>query len=120
MDLRIVASALTLSICACSNLEATTDSAKSLQLFKNYALSTCVSDGYSSQEVVSDAAAAARGYLEFGDLSLEAYTEATLLGRGFLKKGYKSKHGAKLTLMKCIDFKNSDELLNIYKSHKNT
>ena len=86
--------------------------------FKNYALSTCLADGYKSKEIISDAAAAARGYLELGDLPLEAHTEATLLGRNFLKKTYKSKSGAKLTLMKCLDFINSHELEAIYKKFK--
>ncbi|WP_459505313.1 hypothetical protein [Erwinia amylovora] len=31
---------------------------------KNYALSSCISQGYQSKEVKEDAAAAARGYLE--------------------------------------------------------
>ena len=61
--------------------------------FKNYALSTCIADGYKSDEVVKDASAAARGYLEFGDLPLEAHTEAILLGRKFLAQAYKSISG---------------------------
>lgn len=80
------------------------------QYFKNYALSTCVADGYKAPEVIGDAAAAARGYLEQGGYPLEAHTEATLLGRSFLKKSYKSMSGEPLSLMKCIDFYHSEEL----------
>lgn len=82
----------------------------STEFFKNYALSTCIADGYKSEEVVKDSAAAARGYLEFGSLPLEAHTEATLLGRKFLEKEYKSQSGEPMTLMKCIDFFRSKEL----------
>lgn len=81
-----------------------------VQYFKNYALSTCIADGYQSEQTVKDAAAAARGYLELGNLPLEAHTEATLLGRKFLSMDYKSISGEKLVLMKCIDFYHSKDL----------
>ena len=58
--------------------------------FKNYALSSCIADGFQSIETKSDAAAAASGYLELGEYPLEAHTEATILGREFLTKPYKS------------------------------
>jgi len=83
------------------------------EYFKNYALSACISDGFEAKEIHSDAAAAARGYLELGEYPLEAHTEATLLGREFLEKEYKSHTGESLTLMKCIDFYHSNELENI-------
>ncbi len=90
-----------------------------IEYFKNYALSTCISDGYSSsQEVAKDAAAAARGYLEFGSFPLEAHTEATLLGREFLKREYKSLTGEPLTLMKCIDFYHSKELDKLARKYR--
>lgn len=81
--------------------------------FKNYALSTCIADGFNATEVRTDAAAAARAYIEFGEYPMEAHTEATLLGRSFLAKEYKSHSGSNLTLMKCIDFYHSDELEKI-------
>lgn len=64
------------------------------EYFKNYALSTCISDGFKAAEVRADAAAAARGYLELGDYPLEAHTEATLVGRQYLKKVYKGHSGS--------------------------
>jgi hypothetical protein len=81
-----------------------------VQYFKNYALSTCLADGFTAEETVKDAAAAARGYLELGEFALEAHTKATQLGRQFLAREYKSVSGEKLTLMKCIDFFHSPEL----------
>ena len=86
--------------------------------FKNYSLSTCLADGYKSKEIISDASAAARGYLEFGELPLKAYTEATKLGRKYLQKEYKSKTDEKLILMKCLDFIHSKELDQILKKYK--
>jgi hypothetical protein len=81
-----------------------------IQYLKNFALSTCIADGYKSDEVVKDSSAAAGGYLELGKLPFEAYEEAAALGRKFLAKEYLSISGEQLTLMKCIDFFHSKEL----------
>ena len=90
------------------------------QYFKNYALSTCIANGYTAEETVKDASAAARGYLEFGDFPMEAHTEAVLLGREFLKRAYKSKTGEPLVLMKCVDFYHSAELDGIASRYRRT
>jgi hypothetical protein len=81
-----------------------------IQYLKNFALSTCIADGYKSDEVVKDSLAAAGGYLELGRFPFEAYEEAALLGKKFLAKDYQSISGEQLTLMKCIDFFHSKEL----------
>jgi hypothetical protein len=80
------------------------------QYLKNYALSSCIADGYQSKEVVNDAIAAANGYKELGSLDIDAYNEASVLGQKFLAKKYASQSGEKLILMKCIDFYHSKEL----------
>jgi len=118
MDLKIILITFLFILNSCAFAKNNQNVGNSEKNFKNYALSTCLANGYKSKEVISDAAAAARGYLEFGDLPLEAHTEATLLGRNFLKKTYKSKSGAKLTLMKCLDFIHSHELEAIYNKFK--
>ncbi len=56
------------------------------EYLKNYALSTCIAQGYESTEVKNDASAAARGYLEFGEYSLEAHSAVIKLGQTFLVK----------------------------------
>jgi hypothetical protein len=84
-----------------------------VDLFKNYALSACLSDGYKSDEVVKDSAAAARGYLEHGSFPLEAHTEATQLGRAFLSRVYQSQSDQPLVLMKCLDLFHSKELSDL-------
>jgi hypothetical protein len=81
-----------------------------IQYLKNYALSSCIADGYQSKEVVIDASAGANGYKELGSLDIDAYNEAAVLGRKFLAKEYLSQSGEKLILMKCIDFYHSKEL----------
>jgi hypothetical protein len=81
-----------------------------IQYLKNFALSTCIADGYKSDEVVKDSSAAAGGYLELGRFPFEAYEAAALLGKKFLAKDYQSISGEQLTLMKCIDFFHSKEL----------
>jgi len=117
MDVKVTLSILLLLLTGCASVKADNENYSAKEYFKNYALSTCIADGYQSQETASDAAAAARGYLELGDLPLEAHTEATLLGREYLKREYKSKSGAALVLMKCIDFYHSDELEALYQKH---
>ncbi|CAO95669.1 Hypothetical protein ETA_06230 [Erwinia tasmaniensis Et1/99] len=85
---------------------------------KNYALSTCLSQGYQNKEIKEDAAAAARGYLEFGDYSLAAHTAARELGKTFLDKQYGSQSGAPMTLAKYIDFYHSQQLDKLVKEFK--
>lgn len=77
-----------------------------VEYLKNYALASCLADGYKS----ADAVAAANGYLELGSLDIDAYNAAAALGRQFLAREYASRSGEKLTLMKCIDLFHSPEL----------
>ncbi|ELY4672353.1 T6SS amidase immunity protein Tai4 family protein [Cronobacter muytjensii] len=88
------------------------------EYLKNYALSTCIAQGYESTEVKSDASAAARGYLEFGEYSLEAHTAVIELGKTFLARKYGSQSGEPMTLAKCIDFIHSDELAALIRRYK--
>lgn len=117
MDIKIAVSVLCLIASGCASAQSTGNKYTPIQYFKNYALSTCIADGFQSDEVVKDAAAAARGYLELGDLPLEAHTQATLLGRKFLSVEYKSMTGEKLTLMKCLDFYHSKDLDRLAKKY---
>jgi hypothetical protein len=81
-----------------------------VQYLKNYALSACIAHGFQSKEIYNDAVAAAKGYKELGSLDIDAYNEASKLGKQFLAKEYLSESGEKLTLMKCIDLFHSREL----------
>jgi hypothetical protein len=88
-----------------------------IQYLKNFALSTCIADGYKADEVVKDGSAAAGGYLELGRFPFEAYEEAALLGKKFLAKDYQSISGEQLILMKCIDLFHSKELDQLAKKY---
>lgn len=88
------------------------------EYLKNYALSTCLAQGYQAEEVKKDASAAARGYVEFGDYSLEAHTAVEKLGKTFLDKKYGSQAGVPMTMAKCIDFYHSKALADLVKSYK--
>ena len=90
-----------------------------IQYLKNYALSSCIADGYQSKDVINDASAGANGYKELGSLDIDAYNEAAVLGRKFLTKEYLSQHGEKLVLMKCIDFYHSKELDRLSRKYAN-
>jgi hypothetical protein len=89
----------------------------SAEYLKNFALSVCISDGFASEEVVKDSRAAAGGYVELGSFPIEAYEEAAALGKSFLARVYRGKHGETLTLMKCIDFFHSQELEQLVKKY---
>lgn len=88
------------------------------EYLKNYALSTCLAQGYQAEEVKKDASAAARGYVEFGDYSLAAHTAVEKLGKTFLDKTYGSQAGLPMTMAKCIDFYHSRELADLIRKHK--
>ncbi len=115
---QLFATTIFLLLIGCSSTQQAALEYTPIEYFKNYALCTCIADGYRSQEVVKDAAAGARGYLELGAVPLEAHTEATKIGRTFLAKEYKSISGEKLVLMKCIDFYHSQELDSLAKQYQ--
>lgn len=81
-----------------------------VEYLKNYALSSCIADGYQAKEVINDATAAANGYKELGSLDIKAYNEAAVLGKKYLARERLSQSGEKLILMKCMDFYHSKEL----------
>ena len=87
--------------------------------FRNYAFCACIAEGFKSSEVVSEANAAAGGYVELGAHPIEAYQEAVALARRFLARKYIGKEtDAKFTLMKCIDLYNSRELDDLVRKYE--
>jgi hypothetical protein len=84
---------------------------------KNYALSSCIANGYQNHETVNDSSAVASGYLELGNFPIEAYTEASSLSKKFLAEEYQSITSEKLILMKCINFYHSKALRQIIKKY---
>lgn len=81
---------------------------------ESFALSTCLAQGFSDDEVKNEAFSAAGAYVELSSYPAEAYEEASALAKNFLDKKYVSKEGnRKLTIMKCIDLSRSDALAKI-------
>lgn len=112
---------LTVAIAATLNVNAATEIDYSpAEYLKNYALSVCIAEGYSAKEVKNDAAAAARGYMEFGDYSLEAHTAVRALAKEFLAKPYDSMSGEPMTMTmaKYIDLVHSQALQAIIKKYQ--
>ncbi|WP_338911576.1 T6SS amidase immunity protein Tai4 family protein [Serratia marcescens] len=108
---------LTVAIAATLNVNAATEIDYSpAEYLKNYALSVCIAEGYSAKEVKNDAAA--RGYMEFGDYSLEAHTAVRALAKEFLAKPYDSMSGEPMTMAKCIDLVHSQALQAIIKKYQ--
>jgi hypothetical protein len=81
-----------------------------IEYLKNFALSICLSEGYTSKDVAKDSLAAAGAYSELGSLPFEAYESAEKLAKQFLAKKYVGISGEQMTLMKCIDLFHSKEL----------
>ena len=104
-----------INICFADNLSKPRYSGKNY--LKNYALSSCIANGYKNNEIVNDSSAAASGYLELGNFPIEAYTETFSLSKKFLAKEYKSITSEKLILMKCIDFYHSKALSQIIRKY---
>jgi hypothetical protein len=109
MDLKIKIS-ISIVLATCSVQVSAKEEYTPEEYIKNYALSTCIAQGYNDNEVKNDAAAAARGYLEFGNYSLAAHTAVRKLGEEYLKKEYRNQSGEPMVMAKCIDFYNSKEL----------
>lgn len=106
IQIHLSALLLSFSIVAAEASELTNET----KLLRGFALSQCISRAYPDNPISTDAQASASGYLEFGNLPIEAYEEAVALANKALAKPYQSKHGEPLQTMKCIDFAFGPEL----------
>ena len=77
-------------------------------LFRDYALSACL--GQAFPQISPETSAAASGYVQYGDGPYDAYAKADALAHAFLQRQYPSQTGAKMSVMKCIDFMHSGEV----------
>lgn len=85
--------------------------------FKNYALAVCLGSAFKSDETTSDFNKSANGYMERGNMSLEAYEELRDLVDKWLVKNYPSKHGGQVNSAKCFDLYHSSELTKIFNQY---
>ncbi len=82
--------------------------------FYNFAYTICVGSAFEDLAVKGDAGRSANGYIQFGNIELDAYQELRERVNFWLAKEYKSKQGGSLQLMKCNDFYHSGEIQEIY------
>lgn len=81
---------------------------------ENFTLSFCLAQSESGEIMQREAKAAVGAYVELGRYPAEAYEEAALVARNYLKRPYQSyQEGVQLILMKCIDASQSKELKSI-------
>lgn len=81
---------------------------------ENFTLSYCLAQSEPGEVMQREANAATGAYVERGRYPAEAYEEAAQVARDYLKRPYKSHtDGIQLTVMKCIDASQSDEIAAI-------
>lgn len=112
---RIVLILCILQTSACSASNAVTQEEL---YFKNLALSICLGAAFDHDEVVrSDFNKAANGYMEKGNMPIEAIEEIRGRVDEWLEKDYRSKQGGQVNSAKCFDFRNSQELADVFNNH---
>jgi hypothetical protein len=78
--------------------------------FTKYTLAQCIAKGYPDTPVAADAREALGGYLENGNLEMDAYAESTALAQLTLQEQYRGLHGEPLHVAKCLDMLGSEAL----------
>lgn len=87
-------------------------------LFYNYGLAVCLGAAFEDKIVKSDFNKSANGYMERGDMPIEAYEELRATAKRWLEKSYASKHGGQVNSAKCIDFQRSQEISELFKKYR--
>src|SRR5690554_2665605 len=82
--------------------------------FKNFAMAICVGSAFSDEEVKADFNKSASGFMERGNMPLNAYEELRNLVDRWLNKDYPSKHGGQVNSAKCFGLVGSQELAQLY------
>ena len=86
-------------------------------LFTDLALAMCMGSAFENEAVKDDFNKSANGYIQRGNLPIEALDEIRNLINTWLLKDYSSKHGGQVQSAKCLDLRHSSELAEIYKKH---
>ena len=88
-----------------------------LKLFQHYAQASCLATAFTEGEIHQQAISALNGYREFGAMPLEAYEELNTPIQQWLQKDYATQAGKQNNLMKCIDFAESERVVEIYRMY---
>ncbi len=110
---RLITIAMISTLIGCTANKGNTKNLENIN-FYNYAYSICIGSSFNANEVKEDANRSANGYMEHGNISLDAYQELRNRVDVWLAKDYMSKSGGSLQIMKCNDFYNSGEVQEIY------
>ena len=111
MPMKTVLIAVFVSMSATHSFAQSVLTAGPQDIFRDYALTECL--GLAFPELGPEANAAANGYVQYGDGPFEAYQKVARLAQEYLRRDYPSQAGAKLSIMKCIDFSRSAEVTKI-------
>ena len=82
-----------------------------MRAFRNYALSSCLRQGFPA--IADEADAAKDTYLQNGIHPGEAYQAIQTMAAAWLQRSYPSFRDVKLTMVKCIDFADSLEVARL-------
>lgn len=105
-----------LLVCSCSSVAEKPVGAEQGG-FKKYAAAVCFGSAFDDDAVKADFNKAANGYMERGNMPLEAYEELRALVNSWLQKDYPSKHGGQMQSAKCFALYDSAELQSLYEKH---
>ncbi|MGF1693952.1 T6SS amidase immunity protein Tai4 family protein [Photobacterium kagoshimensis] len=114
METGRLVSAIFIAFCSLGANASPLSSQSDEQLFKSFALSSCIATYYKGSDVANDALTAMQGYREFSNLSLDAFFEVSEVLRSENMAVYKSKDGRAIELAYCIDFSQSAEVHALY------
>ncbi len=85
--------------------------------FSNYALAICLGSSFKAEDVKADFNKSANGYMERGNIPIEAFEELRGLVDTWLEKNYPSKHGGQINSAKCFDLYHSSELTSLFEKY---
>lgn len=117
MDIKkLISIVVVLGVLGCSGGSVKRETPESIN-FLNYAYAICIGSAFDVDVVREDANRSANGYMQQGNISLEAYQALRSKVDSWLAKEYPSQSGGSLQIMKCNDFFNSGDIQKIYIEH---
>lgn len=103
-------------VCSCSSVAEKAVTSEH-ETFNDYATAICLGTAFDDNAVKADFNKAANGYMERGNMPLEAYEELRVLVNSWLQKDYPSKRGGQVQSAKCFDLRGSGELRALYEQY---
>jgi len=86
-------------------------------LFENFIFSICLGTAFNDTKVAVDTNKAANGYMQHGNMPIEAYEASRVVVDSWLDKEYLSKSGGQIQIMKCIDLFRSQDIKVLYEKY---